>query len=159
MPKRAQPVYSLDQEKILRRIGRRIFQDEFKTKKVKKPQVKFGLALGRLSQSSVSDWFVGKFTPGPQYMENLATLAGYESLKEMIGPFAHPASDDDDAPESSKSVIGLPSLRKCVEFHDAGRWKPWTVAMAVSGYFGGADVTPREWEKRLDKLEKDLPKP
>jgi len=157
MPKRRQPVYTLQQERLIKKIANKVFKERFKDKKLKEPQVKLGLALGDMSQSSVSAMLAGTYTPAPHFTENLATLAGYESLKEMIGPFAHPVSDEEeDVPESSKSA-SFPNLRKCTDFHASARWHPWTIAAAKAGYFT-EDVAPDEWVKRLDSLEKSFAK-
>lgn len=103
------------------------------------------LALG-LSQTSVSALLKGLYPPGAQVAEEIATLAGFDSLEDMVGPYYM---------KRERAEEELPNLQKCLDFYGTERWKPWVVAMAKSGYFPD-DVSPKEWEGRLDTLEKQI---
>lgn len=145
--------YTLDQKRTIIKWAREVFDDRFKGKP--EPQTKFGLAL-KISQSSASALMRGDYTPSIQVAQELATLAGFESLEEMIGPYGLPARTKDDAPSSRDvSVSAFPNLRKCTAFFGPDRWQPWTIAAAEAGFWPN-DVPPNDWPARLDKLEKTM---
>ena len=148
--RKREPTFTTDQERRLTEVAKKVFREQFKGKP--KAQVSFGRALGKLSQSSVSALLNGTYVLGLKRAEYLAQLAGYDSLKDMIGPYLH---DDDDADSSAELVTRskFANLEKCIEYHGATEWKPWVLAAARAGYYGDEDFTPKEWEKRLNSLQ------
>lgn len=115
-------------------------------------QTKVGLAMG-VSQQSVGNLLDGKYWPAPDKAEHLATLEGFGSLEEMIGPYRK-----DDAPASSRTTKKKAgsNLDVCISFYAGAKsWSPWTLAAARAGYFHD-DVPAPAWVERLDKLEATL---
>ena len=150
MPKRSRITFDEGQKRLLWKTAHDVYEQQFKDKE--SPQKKMGLALG-ITQTTISALLRRKYTPSVHVAEQLSMLAGHEELEDLIGPYFLPNADD-GVPPSRKGVY--PKLRTCLDFHGRERWKPWTVAAAEAGYFGGEDVAPAEWERRLDQLESRL---
>lgn len=153
MPKATQPrkrprEFTSDQERRILEVARNVFDEQFKDKP--SAQINFGRALGNLSQPSVSALLKGTYVPGVRRAEYIAHLAGYASLKEMIGPYLH-------MPDELQARRQMPNLETAIAFYGEEHWPAWTVAAARAGYFSGDDVSPLEWAQRLDKLAKSRP--
>lgn len=143
--------FSAEQKLAIVKAANRVFIDKFKGKE--KPQVKMGLALD-ISQTSVSALLRGEYTPSLKVAESLATLAGYEDVRDMIGgDYYVPGRELVNLDDGDKRY---PNLRKCVDYHQ-GRWAQWVIAAAQAGYFED-DVSPDKWTQRLDALSKTLKK-
>lgn len=138
------------QQAKLRTVAHEVYEKKFKGHS--EPQVKMGLALGGLSQTSVSAMLLGKYNPSVQVARELALLAGVERLEDLIGDYYQPG--EDETPPSAADHV-LPNLRACVAYHGADRWPAWVVAAAKAGAFPN-DCSPAEWAKRLDSLQKKL---
>lgn len=138
------------QKAKLKHVANEVFDTKFKGKP--SPQAKMALALGNLSQTSVSAMLAGKYTPSVQVAELLAQLAGVEDLRDLVGDY-YVAGETPDPPLVDGTP--MPNLRACVAYHGTERWPAWVVAAAKAGAFSD-DVSPAEWEKRLDKLQKKL---
>lgn len=146
--KRRETFLSWQKAKLLK-TANEVYEIKFKGKP--SPQAKMGLALG-LSQTSVSALLLGRYTPSVEVAEQIAHLAGIESLKDLIGEYYVPTQDEEEA---AKSEPGFPGLRACVAYHGPGRWPEWVIAAAKAGAFKD-DVPAPEWVKRLDSIAKKL---
>lgn len=110
MPKKLRPTFTAAQHVILHKTARTVFDEKFATRG---KQVAMAKALG-LSQTSVSALLRGTYRPGEAVAAELAILAGYDDLKDLVGPYhAHPVSSHapfaigcDHAPEYSASYVG-----------------------------------------------------
>lgn len=143
--------FSAEQKLAIFRTANRIFNEKFKAKE--KPQVKMGLALD-ISQTSVSALLRGEYVPSLKVAESLATLAGFEDVRSMIGgDYYVPGRELVDLDGSAKRY---PNLRKCVDYHEK-RWPDWVIAAAQAGYFPD-DPSPDTWTQRLDALVRSMRK-
>lgn len=157
MPKRNRETFDRRQKTLIHKVSNEVFRDKFKGKD--KPQTKMALALG-ISQTSVSALLRGDYTPSVPIAEELAVLAGYESLREMVGDYFQPGAKEGDEAQAVAAMVATgvkryPNLRVCVEFHQR-RWPAYVIAAAEAGFFRGEDVSPKEWEARLDGLQQRL---
>jgi hypothetical protein len=146
--------FTLDQEKMIRYYATRIYQEKFKDA-TPRPQEMMGKALANLSQSSVSAVLLGKQTLSVERAELLAKLAGFESLRAMIGEFGLVAAVSDQAGSGTVAgggAVWMQNLKKCVDYFGENNWPAWVVAAARAGIFGAEDVSPKEWERRLHAL-------
>ena len=143
--------FSAEQKLKIIQIANRIFMDKFKGKD--RPQVKMGLALG-ISQTSVSALLRGDYPPSLKVVESLATLAGFEDVRAMVGDYYVPGRELVNLEVEEKR---FPNLRKCIDYHEDNRWPKWVLATAQAGYFSD-DTTPDKWTARLDQLERSLKK-
>lgn len=155
MPKRNRETFDRRQKTLIHKVAREVFADKFRGKD--KPQTKMALALG-ISQTSVSALLRGNYTPSVPIAEELAVLAGYESLREMVGDYFQPGTKEGDEARAVAQMVATgvtryPNLRTCIEFHQR-RWAPYVIAAAEAGFFKGEDVAPKDWEGRLDELER-----
>lgn len=139
--------FTIDQETVIRFQANRVYQEQFKDR-VDQPQAMMGRALANLSQSSVSAVLNGKQTLSPERGELLAKLAGFPSLRDMIGDFGASAIMGDATPPTGV----YPNLKTCIDFHGEFTWPPWVIASARAGIFGADDVEPKEWARRLQEL-------
>lgn len=149
-PRKRRETFDAVQRATLWRTAQAVYDEKFRGKD--KPQVKMGLALGGLSQSSISALLRRKYTPSVEVAEQLAHLAGLESLRDLVGDYyvAHPGE------ELTVEAFGsLPGLHACITYHGPTRWPAWVVAAAKAGAFPD-DVTPAAWAIRLDDLAKKL---
>jgi DNA-binding XRE family transcriptional regulator len=154
MPRKRRPVFDLRQRRIIRDTARKVFEEKFKGKE--SPQRKMALALG-LSQTTISALLAGTYVPSVQVADDLATLAGYESIKDLVGPYYQHTAEENAPPSSGTSLSShaYPNLTKCIEFYGKEHWPAFVIAAAKAGYYA-EDVAPKEWPERLDSLEKLL---
>jgi hypothetical protein len=151
--RKRKPVFDLRQRRIIRDTARKVFEEKFKGKE--SPQKKMALALD-LSQTSISALLAGTYVPSVQVAEDIAILAGFESIKDLVGPYYH-ATEDENPPSSGPSLSShaYPNLTKCIDFHGKDHWPAYVIAAAKAGYYED-DVPPKEWTARLDALQKLL---
>lgn len=130
-------------------------QSVYETKFVgrERPQVKMALALG-IAQTSVSALLHRRYTPSVQVAEQIAHLAGLESLRDLVGEYYVRSPGRDLTVESFGSFH---NLHECVLEHGVSAWPAWVIAAAKAGAFAD-DVSASHWKRRLDSLSEKMPK-
>ncbi len=150
MPKKLRPTFTQAQKVTLHKTARSVFETKFAARG---KQAAMAKALG-LSQTSVSALLRGTYHPGEAVAAELAILAGYDDLRDLVGPYHQPEAEE-SAPASTRRSP-FPNLKKCVDFHP-DKWPVWVIAAAEAGFFP-EDVAPAAWVPRLDTLESSMRK-
>src|SRR5678815_3536971 len=165
--------FTPEQAMIIRATARKVFNRDFAwMKAVKKTkttpyrpggQEAMGLALGRVSQQTVSALLDPKneYSPGYRIAAAVANLDG-KTLDQLIGDFAYPEAPDSEPPPAPTAPLPsahepFANLTTCINYNAAIKsWSPWTIAAARAGFFGLTDLPAPEWGTKLDMLEKAL---
>lgn len=147
-------LFSDKQQNLIRSHAQRVFEQDFSARP--KPQYEFGQALDAWSQASVSSYLSGQMGISPGRAETLARLAGFASLRDMIGEYPAKRSQM-DTPEAQLAAARFPNLQVCVDFFGADHWPAWVSAVADAGFWK-EDCGPQEWAQRLNDLQSHLSK-
>ncbi len=124
----------------LREVARKVFEERFANQP--QPQATFGKAIGGMSQAQVSEFLNGHAGISVPRAESLAQLAGFD-LRDIVGEYGLALA---------QQFTRYPSLGVCIAYWGPSHWPDWTVSAARSGFFGPEDVSPSEWQERLDRL-------